>query len=337
MSKPKNALLIAIVLLWSVATPAHALNILLTNDDGFEAANLHALYQRLKANGHDVIISAPALDNTAESGALHLAAPAGRLSVASRGGSIPVGAPGVGNLASDPDVYYVQSTPVVSMLHGLDIVARRKWGKPPDLVISGVNYGLNTGVATAFSGTFNAAIAALVRGVPAISVSAAYPSRAYRPFTALAAGDRDYEIAELVVRLVRALEIAHRPPGSPLLPQLTGLNVNLPLFEPGAGAKLQVRPARVGLDSFGTPTFAMNLAESTAARPAAPALPGVLLTPPEQSAGLISRVVDADPSAEQKVIAAGAVAISVVQATHEAHPWIDYAVKQTLHELFVQH
>jgi 5'-nucleotidase len=47
------------LLLWLNAGVALALDILLTNDDGFETANVRALYQRLKAAGHDVVISAP--------------------------------------------------------------------------------------------------------------------------------------------------------------------------------------------------------------------------------------------------------------------------------------
>jgi 5'-nucleotidase len=39
-------------------SPAFALNILLSNDDGL-TSNIKALYDALKANGHDVIVSVP--------------------------------------------------------------------------------------------------------------------------------------------------------------------------------------------------------------------------------------------------------------------------------------
>ena len=50
-------LLAAFVLLTS-ATPATARNIVISNDDGL-TANVKALYEALKAEGHDVIVSVP--------------------------------------------------------------------------------------------------------------------------------------------------------------------------------------------------------------------------------------------------------------------------------------
>ena len=44
--------------LLAVASPASALNILLTNDDGL-TSNVVALYAALKAQGHDVVVSVP--------------------------------------------------------------------------------------------------------------------------------------------------------------------------------------------------------------------------------------------------------------------------------------
>src|SRR5437588_10779089 len=42
-----------------VAPAPAAMRIILTNDDGFESANIQALFTALKAAGHDVILRAP--------------------------------------------------------------------------------------------------------------------------------------------------------------------------------------------------------------------------------------------------------------------------------------
>ncbi len=49
---------IAAATLLGLASPAFALNILLSNDDGL-TSNTKALYEALKASGHDVIVSVP--------------------------------------------------------------------------------------------------------------------------------------------------------------------------------------------------------------------------------------------------------------------------------------
>lgn len=64
--------------------------------------------------------------------------------------------------------YGVDGTPAESVLFGLQGLLR---DKPPDLVISGVNGGENTGMEWLFSGTIGAARMATALGVPAIAVS----------------------------------------------------------------------------------------------------------------------------------------------------------------------
>ena len=43
----------------SSAVSAFSMRIVVTNDDGFEAKNLQALFAALKSAGHEVILSAP--------------------------------------------------------------------------------------------------------------------------------------------------------------------------------------------------------------------------------------------------------------------------------------
>ena len=79
---------------------AWALDIVLTNDDGFESALTYAVYQRLNAAGHRVIISASTADQSGRGGPVDFLRPVLPLAAPSRGGcALSRGAPGVGNLA----------------------------------------------------------------------------------------------------------------------------------------------------------------------------------------------------------------------------------------------
>ena len=67
---------------------------------------------------------------------------------------LPLGAPGIGEDRDDSDVHYVNGSPVMACLYGLDVVAQRKWNRAPDLVVSGPNEGNNAGLVNNSSGTF---------------------------------------------------------------------------------------------------------------------------------------------------------------------------------------
>jgi 5'-nucleotidase len=311
----------------SLATmPAHALNIVLTNDDGFESASLHAIYQRLEASGHSVVITAPVFDATAQGGGITIGRPIPALPAASRGGAIAANAPGVGALKSDPDVHYVNGSPVMSMLYGLDVVARRKWGKAPDLVVSGVNYGLNVGRSWSGSGTVGAAVAALGRGVPAVAVSADFSP--YVPVQQLRAGAREYELADFVVRLVRALELTRPTPDAPLLPRMLGLNVNFPNFAAGRAATLPLKLSRPGSAADRITVFVENMQrEWPEAGLFMPPSPGIAYLTYAQLPASIARIEDDDPLSEGNVVKQGGVAVTVVQAHLQPNtPWSADAV-----------
>jgi 5'-nucleotidase len=300
--------------------PSQALNILITNDDGCEASTIHALYQALKRHGEQVIISSETQDNSGKGGAADFFMPIGPLKQDSRAGGIKAGAPGVGTLPGDPDVFYVDGTPVAATLYGIDVAAPRKWGGRPDLVISGPNYGNNTGLVNNSSGTVNAALIAVNRGVPAIAVSTATP-QAYKSFDKLTATDPEYEVAAIVVKLVEALE-THRPGATrPLLPAGLGLNVNVPAFASGTASRLPVRLSHEDTVSLATPVFVQDLSQDAGARRlglnALPALPGVSIAWDTAVADSSGRS-HGDASAEQNVVRAGAIAISVIRGNHEA-------------------
>ena len=315
----------------TTAIPAHALNILVTNDDGSEASTVHALQQRLTAAGHNVIISSEVCDNSGQGGALGFLRPIGPLSATncgsspSRGGVLAAGAPGVGTLPGLPFAYYINSTPVASTLYGIDIAAKKAFGKAPDLVISGPNYGNNTGLINNGSGTVNAALIAINRGIPALAVSAEQPQD-YRPYNKLAEGDPEYEVADVVVRLVAELEKRKTVGGDTLLPPGVGLNVNLPKFARGGAAALPFKYAKLGLATIALPYFVEDLSKDALAQSylarafpnGVPPLPGVtlVLSPAPAPAGL-TYVADNDPESEQNVVNSGAIAVAVMQGTHQ--------------------
>jgi len=64
-------------------------------------------------------------------------------------------------------VYAVGGTPAQVIQHGILEVIREK----PDMVVSGINYGLNLGQSVTASGTVGAALEGAVFGVPSLAVS----------------------------------------------------------------------------------------------------------------------------------------------------------------------
>lgn len=147
---------------------ANALNILLTNDDGCRAPGIQAVYQALQATGHEVTLVAPELDNSGI-GAASVVNPGQPLAVSELApNQYCVGAP-AGYVAPTGKNGAI-GTPVDAVNVGLDLILK---GNPPDLVVSGSNFGDNVGPLSQMSGTVNAAVRAMFKGVPAVAVSTA--------------------------------------------------------------------------------------------------------------------------------------------------------------------
>lgn len=123
------------------------MKILISNDDGFRAEGIVALYEALKGIA-DVEVVAPEHNNSAKSNALTLHTP---LYV---------------NRA-DNGFRYVNGTPA-DCVH---IALTGLLGYRPDLVISGINNGANMGDDTLYSGTVGAAMEGYLFGIPAMAVS----------------------------------------------------------------------------------------------------------------------------------------------------------------------
>ncbi|MYN10175.1 5'/3'-nucleotidase SurE [Pseudoduganella aquatica] len=217
------------------ASPAFALNIVLTNDDGL-TSNLKALYDELKAAGHSVIVSVPCSGQSGRSSAIvmysttNIVPDNDKTQIEAEGGchngAAPLGAPAVGPFTktgyTGGDFNYVHGTPVMSTMYGLDVLAQARWGKAPDLVLSGPNEGQNVGKLVINSGTIGNAQFAAGRGIPAIALSAG----ANTTDNATLASPISRTVAQLTTKLISALQA--KAGSSPLLPAGVALNVNFP-------------------------------------------------------------------------------------------------------------
>lgn len=225
----KQLALIVLVIFGS-ARPAFALNILLTNDDGL-TSNLKALYDALRADGHDVIVSVPCTGQSGRGAGIVMYSTTtiitdnDKTQIEAEGGchngAAPTGAPAVGPFIKPgyADYYYVHGTPVLAALYGLDVLAPARWNKAPDLVLSGPNEGQNVGKIVNSSGTVSNAQIAASRGLPAIAVSAGVDT----VDNVTLANPNSAIVAKLTLKLLATLQ-RHRP----LLPEGLALNVNVP-------------------------------------------------------------------------------------------------------------
>lgn len=313
---------LGLCLMLGAAPCAAALDIVLTNDDGFETANIQALYRALVKAGHHVILSAPYGAQSGTSGMLSFLKPIGPTTAASPKGTLPAGSPGVGPTTLGPQQFYVDGSPAAAVLYGIDVAARRQWGRAPDLVISGPNEGNNLGVITPHSGTVGATVTALNKGVPAIAVSA----RSGNPAAATV-------VAAITVRLVAALD----GPNGVRLPTGIGLNVNTPAIEPGHNSAdgFTFVTTTIGDSAPAGLQFYEHLGDSPMARRRGVAAnerdPGVSLEIPATGAGYPE---DPSPGSESNAIRAGVVTVSAIQGTYAADAAAREAVKDGLRTLF---
>ncbi len=304
-----------------LASPASAINILISNDDGFESANIRALYAQLKAAGHSVAISAPTQNQSGQGGHVDFLVPITPLTKATRYGTIGPGAPGIGTDPADANINYVDGTPVAATLYGLDVVASAKWGKQPDLLISGPNEGANTGHITISSGTVSNVVYGINRNVPSVAVS--YGDSASRSYKTLpadpASGDPAYKVANLIVTLVAQLQKGADSSGR-LLPAGVGLNVNIPTFTATCSPS-SFTPSRIGFATDYAPVFYKDLSTSPLAVAAGVNVkfPGVSLVGggiPAPSG--VSLPADTNPNSEANVIAGCSVSVSAMIGATQA-------------------
>ncbi len=175
--------------------------ILLSNDDGVHADGLRALREELE-RWAQVFVVAPETEQSASSHRITLAGP-------------------LRHRQLTPAIHAVDGTPADCVYVALNLgglLPRR-----PDLVVSGINHGLNLAMDVVYSGTVAAAREGALRGIRSAAISA---ERGADPIRAA---------ARCTPMLQRLIEM-ETPVGAAVL-----LNVNFPVSEPHG-----VRTTRLG-------------------------------------------------------------------------------------------
>lgn len=188
---------------------------LVTNDDGIESMGLRTLATVAVEAGLDVVVAAPISEYSGSSASL-TALESGRRLVVHH---VEMDGLGANRCMA------VDATPAFIAL----AAATGAFGPPPDLVLSGINLGPNTGHAILHSGTVGAALTASTHGCAAVAFSLA------------AARPTEFETAAAVARRILGWMLASTP-----LPHVV-LNVNVP--DVPLGDLLGLRTAR--LAAFG--------------------------------------------------------------------------------------
>jgi 5'-nucleotidase len=188
------------------------MRVLVTNDDGINSPGIAAMATALAAAGHEPIVAAPAGDMSGASASIMRVHRDAHIDVA----QVDLDSDGV-------EAWCVDATPALAVL----TATLGAFGEPPDIVVSGINAGLNTGRSTLHSGTVGAALTAQRLGLSALAVSLE-PGDPWRWRTAA-------EVA------IEQLEWLAR------VPEGTVLNINVP---DRPARRLAVRWAP--LDAYGT-------------------------------------------------------------------------------------
>ncbi|MGI8908392.1 MAG: 5'/3'-nucleotidase SurE [Candidatus Sumerlaeaceae bacterium] len=130
------------------------MRVLISNDDGVDSPGIWALYQEISKIA-DAIVVAPATERSAVGHAISV-----YNEVTLRR-----------HIREEKEWGYgLDGTPADCVKMALTMLMK---DNPPDLVISGINRGQNTGTSILYSGTVAAALEATMSGLPAVAVSLA--------------------------------------------------------------------------------------------------------------------------------------------------------------------
>jgi 5'-nucleotidase len=126
------------------------MNILVSNDDGYQAAGIICLVNKLRELGHEITVVAPDRNRSGASNSLTLDRP-------------------IRARTADNGFIYVDGTPTDCVHLAITGLLEHQ----PDMVIAGINAGQNLGVDALYSGTVAAVMEGRFLGLPAIAVSLA--------------------------------------------------------------------------------------------------------------------------------------------------------------------
>ncbi len=191
------------------------MHILVTNDDGISSPGLAVLARAALERGHTVKVAAPAEEYSGASASLSGEEVDGKIAL------VPASPP---EMPEDVECVGVKAAPALIAF----LASYGAFGQRPDMILSGVNLGANTGKATLHSGTVGAVLTGASHGIPGIAVSTT------------SGAPQHWDTALLVTRY--ALERWEQRPFDEWI-----LNVNVPDVSPDRLRGL--KPAR--LASFG--------------------------------------------------------------------------------------
>jgi 5'-nucleotidase len=176
--------------------------ILLTNDDGIQSPGLWAAAEALSELGF-VTVAAPRDQSSGM----------GRSLPSTSDGIIRTETVRVGG--REWNVYAVGGTPAQAVLHGIMEIMPQ----PPDLVVSGINYGENVATGITISGTVGAALEAASHGIPGLAMSLETDREEHFSYSK----DIDFSVAaSFTTYFARQLLEKHFPP------DMDVLNVDVP-------------------------------------------------------------------------------------------------------------
>lgn len=161
---------------------------LLVNDDGVHAPGMKALAEAA-APFADYVIVAPHVERSGAGQGLSLSSPLRAEKLA-------------------PNVFAVEGTPTDCVLFALHKALNRR----PDLVLSGINRGINIGQDTLYSGTVAAAMEGCIHGIPSMALSLK------------GRGHFDYAAYEDAIKIVRLI-LEHRARFTPAARAVVNINI----------------------------------------------------------------------------------------------------------------
>lgn len=136
------------------------MRLLVTNDDGVTAPGLIAVAHHLRDLGHEVLVVGPTDDRSGSSAAV------GPIRMDEGIPVVPMELPGLEGVAA----WAIDAPPALCVMAAV----LGGFGPAPELVVSGVNRGPNTGASVLHSGTVGAALAGANFGVSGVAVSLAW-------------------------------------------------------------------------------------------------------------------------------------------------------------------
>lgn len=185
------------------------MNVLIANDDGIFSPGIFALASAMREIAERVLVVAPDVEQSAMGHAITIRRPLRYTPTTLTG--------------LDVEAYRVDGTPADCVIMGI------RNGGIPDVVVSGINLGVNIGYDVTHSGTVAAAIEGMTFGLPAIAFSLEVGST-----------ELDFQHIAAYAKLLVPHVVREG------LPARTVLNVNFPSTQP-RGVKV-VRQSTYGYD-----------------------------------------------------------------------------------------